>query len=308
LPAHAVGTGPLAVYEEESGIQMKREKTHFRHWPILTVVCLICLTPTLWADNLPTDPKQGSRTISPALAASVPAAMAGLKAKSIFLIDIRLPAEFEQYRIPGSLNIAPHAVKAKAFLKSKPIVLVNEGFALSQLAAACDALNQAGFKPTILAGGLLAWKEKGGPLIGDPFAIQRLSVATPQLFAQEAGCVHHLIINASDPKGPAGSAHLPSAKTMRLMDNPKGAAQLRALLKSKSSDPFLTLLISAGNGRENDRIQRQLAKAGIRQVYFLQGGWEAYTQFNNDRLLAGRPREDREVTTGACKTCSQEEN
>lgn len=275
---------------------------------LLCLLCLLCLTSTLWAADSPTDPKPGSKTISPALAASVPAAMAGLKEKSIFLIDVRLPAEFEQCSIPGSLNIAPHAIKAKSFLKSKPIVLVNEGFALGQLAATCEILNQAGFKAAMLAGGLLAWKEKGGTLIGDPFAIQRLSVVTPQVLSQEAGSAHHLIIDASDPKARAGSVQLPHAKTLRLMDNPKGPEQLTALLKSKSSDPFLSVLISAGNNRENDRIQRQLAKAGIRQVYFLQDGWEAYTQYGNDRLLAGRPKEDRKVTTGACKTCTQEEN
>ncbi|MFZ1986371.1 MAG: rhodanese-like domain-containing protein [Desulfatitalea sp.] len=287
---------------------MKHEKNYYWLWLILTGLFFICLTQILWADNSPAGPKPGSKTISPALAASVPAAMAGLKAKTIFLIDVRLPIEFEQYNIPGSLNIAPHAIKTKAFLKSKPIVLVNEGFVLGQLALACEALNQAGFKATIMAGGLLAWKERGGALIGDSFAIQRLSVVTPQLLSQEADGAHHLIIDASGPKARPGNVQLPHAKTMRLMDNPKGPEQLKALFKSKSSDPFLSILISAGNGRENDRIQRQLAKAGIRQVYFLQDGWEAYTQFNNDRLLAGRPREDRKVTTGACKTCTQEEN
>jgi hypothetical protein len=48
----------------------------------------------------------------------------------VLLIDVRRSSEYERFRIPGSLNLAPFAIKSKAFLKNKNIVLVNEGRSL----------------------------------------------------------------------------------------------------------------------------------------------------------------------------------
>ncbi|RJQ79494.1 MAG: rhodanese-like domain-containing protein [Desulfobacteraceae bacterium] len=246
---------------------------------------------------------QQSTTISPALATSVPAAMAGLKEKTIHLVDVRLPGEYEKYRIHGSLNIALHAIKTKPFLKTKPVVLVNEGFSLSQMTATCDELHQAGFKAAILAGGLLAWKEKGGQLIGDPFAMQHLNDITPQILFQETGCAHHLIIDAAGVKKRSGDIEVADAKTVPLMDNPTGQARLKALLKEKSADPFLSVLISADSGRENDRIRRQLEQAGIRRVFFLQDGWSAYEQYVKDRHPSGRTQIEHIAAPGVCRSC-----
>jgi rhodanese-related sulfurtransferase len=229
--------------------------------------------------------------------------MAGLDKHAIHLIDVRPPEAFEQYRIPGSIIIAPHAIRIRHFLKSKPIVLVNEGFALSQLGETCQSLNQAGFRATILAGGLAAWREKGGRLAGDPFAMQNMCTITAQQLAREARSAHHLIIDASEAKAPAVGNFAEKARTLSLMDDPGGRAKLKALIKEKSADPFLTVLVSAAADRENERIRRQLEAEGIRRIYFLQDGWNAYEQYLKERRTAARTVIHPAAVPGACSSC-----
>ena len=59
-------------------------------------------------------PRQPSCYLEPAKAAEL-----WQQGKATF-IDIRTPVEFERYRIRNSLNMAPAAIKTKAFLKTKP--------------------------------------------------------------------------------------------------------------------------------------------------------------------------------------------
>lgn len=253
------------------------------------------------ADTPPEISTPTVKTCDPALATLPAAAVFGLKEKKIFLIDVRPRSEFERYRIAGSLNIALHAIKTKAYLKAKPIVLVNEGFVVRPLAETCQALNKSGFKAAILAGGLAAWKQKGGKLVGDPFAPNSMNRITPRLFNQERAYAHLVIIDASEPSGPS----MPGARHLSLSVAPKGPQALKKIIQAEDSDPFARLVIFTATGKENDLIQRRLADSGIR-AFFLEGGLQAYEKYLQHIEMARRPAADRKVTTGGCKSCARD--
>lgn len=283
---------------------LQKYDLHIR-WLILVVLLVLVLPNPVWAGRDTREPvSTKTKAISPALATSVPAAITGLKDKTAFLVDVRPPTAFEQYRIPGSLNIAGHAIRTKSFLKSKPVILVNEGFAIRRLAAICEALNQSGFKATILAGGLLSWKEKGGHLVGDPFAMQQLNRVAPQLLVQEADLAHHLIVDATVKAGPDVSALTDADIRIDLLNNKQGPVRLKKAIKENSRDPYLSVLIIAAGDPETDRIQRQLSQSDIRQVFFLQGGRQGFEQYLGDLQLSARPKAERKVSTAGCKTCA----
>lgn len=248
----------------------------------------------------------GSKAIDPALATSVPAVMFGLKEEKLFLIDVRPGPEFARYHIAGSLNIASHAIRTKAFLKNKPIVLVNEGFAVTALAKTCQALNNAGFKATIMAGGFLAWKQKSGKLVGDPFAQNKMNQITPRILDMEKASTRLILINASDQVDPKNGTLIPAARHLPLFKKKKSIAVLKKIIKSKDTDPFSRVVIFTTTGKENARIQRQLAKAGIYDAFFLDGGMQAYAKHVNNIQLARRPVKERKITTGGCKTCPRD--
>ena len=268
---------------------------------------ILCVPNPSQAEQNPTELIQpGPKTISPALATTVSAAMFGHQEKKIFLIDVRPKAHFEQYRIAGALNIALHAIKTKPFLKAKPIVLVNNGYILSPLARTCQALNQAGFGATIMSGGLVAWKAKGGRLIGDPFAQQAMNKISPQTFLQESGYAHQVVIETFETQSAQGRRLHPPARHVALLKDKQGLREVKSIIRQMSSGPFFNLLIVAGTRKENDQIQRKLAQAGIHQAFFLQGGRQSLDRHHRYTALARRSKDERTVRTDGCSTCPQE--
>jgi rhodanese-related sulfurtransferase len=101
--------------------------------------------------------------------------------KTVFLIDLRDGKAFQRYHIPGSLNMPAHTLKTKTFLKSRNLILVNEGHKYKMLETLCLNLREAGFsKVSILAGGLNQWQKQVAPLQSDLLA--HLDEITPAQF------------------------------------------------------------------------------------------------------------------------------
>lgn len=250
-------------------------------------------------------PSAEAKTCDPALATSVAAAMFGHKAHKLVLIDVRTPAEFERTHIPGALNIALHAIKTKPYLKTKPIVLVNNGYVVRPLAATCQALKRNGYRASIMAGGLLAWIAKGGRLDGDPFARRDIRRVSPRAFHQENADGHPIPIDASEPSDPQRQTLIPAADHLALLTDKQGIRQLKALTEKKRQDPFAALIVFTATGKENDRIQRRLAEAGIENVFFLHGGWQAYKRHVDRLVLARKPKHERRIRNNGCPTCPQ---
>jgi rhodanese-related sulfurtransferase len=92
----------------------------------------------------------------------------------ILVVDVREPAEWAEGHIPGALLVPRGVLEAKADLeypnreprladRSQPIIVHCASAARSAMAA--DVLQQMGFTDVrSLAGGIVAWKEKGLPI------------------------------------------------------------------------------------------------------------------------------------------------
>lgn len=242
--------------------------------------------------------------ISPALATSVPAAMAAVKKKAVHLIDVRQKTDFDQFHIPGALNISLHAVRTKAYLKNKPVVLVNEGFALKEMADACRTLNASGFKATILAGGLVSWKAKGGRIEGDPFAMTHLNRISPMQYLKEAGSGHHLLVEATTAPVQKTDPLFKGAQDMDLLGNKKHVARIKKTLRKKTADPFRTLVVYSENGEQDEHIQRRLVQEGLSEFFIVQGGRKACEKQRGYLNLAHRPRKERTKSSNGCTKCA----
>ena len=103
--------------------------------------------------------------------------------ETLCLVDIRGQAAYRLARIPGSLNLPLFTVKTRTFLRSKRVILVNEGCEHDSLSAECDKLAAAGFvAPRVLDGGVRAWQQAGGPLEGEDLVSSRLATITSAQF------------------------------------------------------------------------------------------------------------------------------
>jgi rhodanese-related sulfurtransferase len=251
-------------------------------------------------------------TVAPRSAAryvTAPAALAQREAADSVMVDLRRPAEVAELRIPGALDIPPHQVKTKAFLRGKRVLLLDAGYRYHELERTAADLEAAGIpEVAIVEGGVNAWQAAGGALVG-PASAARLRRVAPAAFAAEArfphwrvvvledaavpAAVHPVAGDAEHPAatvaGPAG--HLLAAPAARL--GPEAADRLPELVAELSAggDDGLTplILLVDANGRTSARLLAQLGDAAPWNLFLLDGGLAAWqTEVRKLAAIAAR--------------------
>ena len=242
----------------------------------------------------------------PSLATSVEAVRYKLKRnQSPTLVDVRRREDFERLHIPGSINIALYAVKTKSYLKSVPVVLVNEGFRYAALENECQRLAERGYKVSILDGGLPAWKRQGGQLVGDLFALDEMKAVSPQAFFRAKDYENTLVLDISSQPSEASGRLIPYAKHFPVLDDPDGSMPgLRRLIKKNKA--FQSIMIFSETGEEYEKAESIMSRMGI-ETYHLQGGLVGYQKYLEGLLLSWKPRDSRMKTVSNCKPCGQKE-
>jgi rhodanese-related sulfurtransferase len=226
--------------------------------------------------------------------------------QTLAIIDVRNPEDFERLHIPGSLNIPLYAVKTKVFLKSFPVVLINEGFHYSALQSECRQLVDLGFKALILDGGLPAWKRKGGRLTGDPFALQDMKKISPRVFLPEKDCENTLVIDISPVHTEISRRLMPYSRHIPLSAEPgEWLRKLNRIITDHKKQPFLSVVVFSETGDGYGKAIKILADLSV-NAFFLQSGVAGYKRYLEDLMLSWLPRDSRIKTNRKCKTCSGE--
>ena len=212
------------------------------------------------------------------------------------IVDVRSSEEFERLRIPGSINVALHAVKAKAYLKTQPFTLVGVGFEWRDLESECNRLELSGFKPSILFGGLVAWQSQGGPLEGDRLLVATYKEIPAQLFFYEKNYKDIKVFDVS-------AKPLPDAQ--KLIQGNVHAENIESLVKLAIQNDYTyrTLVLFNENGEQYEKFDAALKKAGIPNAFYLKGGISGYRHFLENTTLSWKSKKERIVTLGACGTC-----
>jgi len=199
------------------------------------------------------------------------------------LVDVRSPAEFEQYRISESINIPLHLVKTKIFLKNAPIVLVNDGRSTAELEQVCQELRQGGFRQvTVLEGGLNAWHEHARPLAGDSFAQARLNRMSAAELSIERLYKDWLVLDVSTP-GKFKDLRQWMPANVVVVSTKAGtdpAASMRALIaKHRKTNLQGRVLLVADDNQAYERLDARLQKGGAISTFRLDGGLTGYRAF-----------------------------
>jgi len=199
--------------------------------------------------------------------------------KTALLIDVRDWQAFQRYRIPGSLNIPPHTLKTKTFLKSKHLILLNEGHSYHQLEKLVLTLKSAGFRQlSILEGGLNQWLKHKGPLLGDLLAPSEIQKMIPAQFWPERNYQHWLVIYISP-------THQQQLSPSVLNLSPAGDTKIfieqltQAIAKRTQAGISPYLLIISAQGKDYPKVQASLRDYKWPNVFYLHGGLQAYQQF-----------------------------
>ncbi len=226
--------------------------------------------------------------------------------QKITIIDVRNPEDFERLHIPGSLNIPLYAVKTKVFLKSFPVVLINEGFHYSALQSECRQLVDLGFKALILDGGLPAWKRKGGRLTGDPFALQDMKTISPRVFLPEKDSENTLVIDISPVHTEISRQLMPYSRHIPVSAEPgEWLRKLNRIITDHKKQPFLSVVVFSETGDRYGKAIKILADLSV-NTFFLQSGVAGYKRYLEDLMISWLPRDSRIKTNRKCRTCSGE--
>ncbi|MEW5801614.1 MAG: rhodanese-like domain-containing protein [bacterium] len=227
------------------------------------------------------------------------------KKQEIILIDVRDSQEFEKLRIPGSLNIPLFALKTKAFLKSKPLVLVNEGYTYSQLEQECKKLKGSGSSAvSILKGGLQQWMRKGGAFEGDLSFQGRLNKIPPWIFFQERNYDDWIVVDVSESRKSHVQSLLPEAVHIPFSDNntEEFFSRLTTLINERKGNLFYSVLILNDKG-EYGEVEKIAQKKDIENIFYLSGGLEEYQSFLQQQALIWQPKAENKKKVEKCRSC-----
>jgi rhodanese-related sulfurtransferase len=220
--------------------------------------------------------------------------------KDIVIIDVRQSEDYKKIKIPESLNIPLFAIKTKTFIRSKLLVIVNEGYNYGQLADECINLRKAGFKAYILYGGMYYWLQKGAPLGGNIAAGKSLNKVSPLIFLGEKDYSNWIIVDTSSSL----SLSEPLAQRSTLItyagNNDKFLKELDVTFKKINPDEFSLFMIIDEKGKSYEKIEAILEKTKFNKAFYLEGGKEALK-----KLLAAKAEseKERQSTGNKSKTC-----
>lgn len=194
---------------------------------------------------------------------------------TVTYVDIRNSRDFVQYHIPGSMNIEPHELKKKTYLKHKELVIFNEGHSYKSLEALYADLERTGFEDVhILEGGLAAWYQAGGELDGDPVAERNLNRMTSAQFMQEHDYAHWVIVDVSN------YSTIPQEEIERRFRKDLHTALLK---RGRELDKGFVLVVSE-DGSGYERIEPITQSLGNFHVFYLEGGRKAYEEQVNRQV------------------------
>ncbi len=200
----------------------------------------------------------------------------------ITIVDVRKREDFSRYRIRGSLNIPSYAIKTKSFLRVKPIVLVNEGRTYHSLEKVCTELAAKGFADVkILQGGLHAWREKVGPMDGDPVAQSELSIVDPKELFEAVYERRWLVVDVSAEGVPA-MEELPDVITIPAALGSEGFVEHLSLAVSRRTEENgqgPDVLIMDRAGEQYETFTARIDSGSLRGAFYLRGGASGYRAY-----------------------------
>lgn len=184
--------------------------------------------------------------------------------ESALIIDIRPSREFQQVHIPHSINLSSTKLFNTTALRSRPVLIVDQGFHRTEMARLCAKAKTEGFDNfRILLGGVAAWHAAGNELQGLPEHFSDLHNIGPREFLQELKQNRVSILSTDTYSSYLEEIAFPELIVSRLNPELAFERQLISHFQRLGSDQlFPTVLLGAGEMAEG-------APAALRSVFVL---------------------------------------
>lgn len=179
------------------------------------------------------------------------------------LVDVRDPDDFQKCHIPNALSIRLFALKTKMFLKSKPLVLIDEGHSYRRLLDEAETLTKTGYDISLLDGGLYQWRRVGLPTEGTAFA-RDLPTISVQAFLAGRGSENWLVVDVRQSGKPTTEDKDLRQVRLPFQSGPKFAERLNSVIAGHKQREFLTVIVCDENGTRYQEIEKLVQAEGVR--------------------------------------------
>lgn len=190
-------------------------------------------------------------------------------------VDVSHAEILGNVHLPNILNIPPRQLASKSFLKNKKLILMDPGFAVSELETLAMQLDGAGFKDFhILEGGLVAWSQ----VVRISNTAQRLILVEPQQFYPERDYQDIEVIEVES--------------TLLAEREPLENFLQQKLAKSTTAANSRRIVLVTDDGQGTDAVSLVLGSMESPPVFFLTGGKQGYRNFlQRQQAIWNRPKE-----------------
>lgn len=218
------------------------------------------------------------------------------------VVDIRNPEDYRRFHIEGSLNIPLHAIKTKAFLKERRLLLVGDVVSDVAIRVACEHLANEGFAGlSALDGGMPSWVLGKGEIVGStPHPAELLSVSPAQHLAAEGE--RPWLVVSDEGLSKQADIVLAAYGAIAWDGSPKDmATRLGKMRQADAADRQAGLLL-LGSSTITAAVVDELAQLlPDRRMRYMEDGTNAYRSFLNIHAAQQQRRPGSALTSKRCK-------
>lgn len=166
-------------------------------------------------------------------------------AGTVHVIDTRTPSEYAQLHIDAALNLSSGDARARAYLRTQPIVLVGSGKGEQALYVACGELKEAGATSVrVLRGGMNSWLAAGLPVVGDARTVGNATELDDEEFMEELEFTANVVF--AMPQAQAFTSVTPRAMLLKIGNGAGLRAMLSERAKHVGAAPLASVVLLTG--------------------------------------------------------------
>lgn len=198
------------------------------------------------------------------------------QSKKVTVVDVQEPRNFSQAHIEDSINIPEYSIKAKSFLKMRPVAVVGEGFNDYRNFETCLDLLSHGFQEvTVLEGGVRRWLHLLKPQTADG-SQHAVPYISPRDVFVSMKTKDWMIVTVDRIKKQQLLNLFPDRKVVGI------DTFLKGYMDFESKGKFLFV---SNDGEGYSKYKELLRDWGVTGSFWLEGGFQGFSLFSRNRNI-----------------------
>ncbi len=208
------------------------------------------------------------------------------KINSAVFVDLRSEEDYLNYHIPASINVKEYELTSKAFLKNRPVVLVDYPYSYTERVKTCDDMNEQGFSAVYLLEDGIAGYGKT-QLASRPEAEQKAmaknTFISPREFDSLSRKDRWIIIYLSQNNENQKSIRSDNVYVVNELSQDK--LRKAAAMFAAKNGYIPNMLVVTDKGEKHLFDSKKIPSSFIFNIFYLETGIEGYNKFLSDSQI-----------------------